>query len=53
MGFARSGQIGQIVFHNFARLITESGAYLFFLAVDVIGVRFYVNFFVGNCYKHC
>jgi S-DNA-T family DNA segregation ATPase FtsK/SpoIIIE len=38
MGLTKSGQIGFNVFHNFARLLTESGSYAFFLAVVLIGV---------------
>ncbi len=38
MGMTKSGQIGNNVFHNFSRLITESGAYAFFLAVALIGI---------------
>lgn len=38
LGVAKSGQIGASFFANFARLLTESGAYAFFIAVLLIGL---------------
>lgn len=38
MGVAKSGQIGESIFDNFARLLTESGSYAFFIAISLIGV---------------
>jgi len=38
MGMTKSGHLGVNIFRNFSRLITESGAYAFFLAVALIGV---------------
>ncbi len=37
MGFARSGQVGESVFFNFGRLLTEPGSYAFFAAIFLIG----------------
>lgn len=38
MGLTKSGEIGLSIFKNFARLLTESGSYSFFLAITLIGV---------------
>lgn len=38
MGLTKSGQIGLSIFNNFARLLTESGSYAFFIAIALIGI---------------
>ena len=37
MGATQSGQIGVSVFANFARLLTDTGSYAFFIAIFLIG----------------
>lgn len=38
LGFGRSGQIGASLFVNFARLLTETGAFSLFMAIFLIGI---------------
>jgi S-DNA-T family DNA segregation ATPase FtsK/SpoIIIE len=37
MGATKSGQIGQSVFANFARLLTDPGSYAFFISILLVG----------------